>query len=200
MTIPAKPLRVLLVDDEPAILRMFRAALHGTKFTFSQAHDGREALERLGVTEVDVVVTDINMPGQGGLEFLRSMRGSHPHIPVIVMTGKPSSESQNEASIHGAVRYLVKPVLPATLRDAIESGGGARDGSARSPRAGGPRALHLRDVRESRDLGEARERVEPGAGRVVRGREREALRLFGGVRAGGGEEGEGARVNRACQW
>jgi CheY-like chemotaxis protein len=120
MTIPAKPLRVLLVDDEPAILRMFRAALHGTKFTFSQAHDGREALERLGVTEVDVVVTDINMPGQGGLEFLRSMRGSHPHIPVIVMTGKPSSESQNEASIHGAVRYLVKPVLPATLRDAIE--------------------------------------------------------------------------------
>jgi CheY-like chemotaxis protein len=117
---PAKPLRVLLVDDEPAILRMFQAALHGAKFTFTQARDGREALERLGVAEMDVIVTDLNMPGQGGLEFLRSVSARHPHIPVIVMTGKPSSESQNEASIHGAVQYLVKPVLPATLREAIE--------------------------------------------------------------------------------
>ena len=115
-----KPLRVLLVDDEPAILRMFRTALQGSKFVFSEARDGREALERLDTAEVDVIVTDINMPGHGGLEFLRSVRGRHPDVPVIMMTGKPSLQSSNEASEHGAVQCLVKPVLPATLRDAIE--------------------------------------------------------------------------------
>jgi DNA-binding NtrC family response regulator len=112
--------RVLIVDDEPGILRMFRTALGGAGFDIEEASDGRIALERLAKESFDVVVSDINMPGYGGLELLRSVHGKYPDMPVIMMTGKPSVDTSNKAMEHGAVRYLIKPVFPAALKDAVE--------------------------------------------------------------------------------
>jgi DNA-binding NtrC family response regulator len=112
--------KVLLVDDEPGILRMFRTALAGAGFDIEEASDGRLALERLAKESFDVVVSDINMPGYGGLELLRSVHGKYPDMPMIMMTGKPSVDTSNKAMEHGAVRYLIKPVFPAALKDAVE--------------------------------------------------------------------------------
>jgi DNA-binding NtrC family response regulator len=112
--------RVLLVDDEPGILRMFRTALASAGFEIEDALDGRLALERLAKESFDVIVSDINMPRYGGLEFLRNVRGRYPDMPVIMMTGKPSVESSTKALEHGAARYLIKPVFPAALKEAIE--------------------------------------------------------------------------------
>src|SRR5580658_2244403 len=98
--------RVLLVDDEPSIRRMFKTALANYGFETEEASDGREALRRIARTPFDVIVSDINMPGQGGLEFLRDVRKRDLDVPVIMMTGKPTLESSNRALEYGAFRYL----------------------------------------------------------------------------------------------
>jgi len=114
------PNRVLLVDDEPGMLRMMKTALGLYGFATEEARDGREALELLSRKSFDVVVSDINMPRYPGLEFLRGVRERDPDVPVIMMTGKPSVESSARAVEYGAFRYLIKPVMPAALRDAVE--------------------------------------------------------------------------------
>jgi DNA-binding NtrC family response regulator len=113
--------RVLLVDDEPGILRMFRTALADAGFEIEEARDGRAALERLARESFDVIVSDVNMPGSDGLELLQSVHERYPHTPMIMMTGKPSLDSSNRALELGAVRYLVKPVFPAALKEAVRS-------------------------------------------------------------------------------
>jgi CheY-like chemotaxis protein len=112
--------RILLVDDEPAILKMFKSALTNYGFVTEEARDGREAMERLAKGSFDAIVSDINMPGHGGLEFLRAVRERDLDVPVILMTGKPSIETSNKAIEYGAFRCLTKPVMPAALRDVIE--------------------------------------------------------------------------------
>jgi DNA-binding NtrC family response regulator len=112
--------RVLLVDDEPGILRMFRTALADAGFEIEEARDGRAALERLAREPFDVVVSDVNMPAHGGMELLQSVHARYPDTPMIMMTGKPSLDTSNRALELGAVRYLVKPVFPAALKEAVE--------------------------------------------------------------------------------
>jgi EAL domain-containing protein (putative c-di-GMP-specific phosphodiesterase class I) len=112
--------RVLLVDDEPGVLLMFKIALESHGFVTVGARDGNEALAALAGGRFDVVVSDINMPGCSGMEFLKQVREMDLDVPVILMTGRPSLESSNTALEHGAFRYLQKPVLPKTLREVIE--------------------------------------------------------------------------------
>jgi EAL domain-containing protein (putative c-di-GMP-specific phosphodiesterase class I) len=112
--------RILLIDDEPSLLRMFKTVLGNMGFQSEEARSGPEALARLTKTSFDVVVSDINMPGGTGLEFLRNVREHDLDVPVILMTGKPSLTSSNQALEYGAFRYLIKPVMPATLKEAID--------------------------------------------------------------------------------
>jgi DNA-binding NtrC family response regulator len=114
------PYRVLLVDDEPGVLQMFKTALDNYGFWTEQATNGREGLERLQNGAFDVVVSDVHMPRYGGLDFLRAVRERGLDVPVILMTGKPSAEATNVALRSGAFRCLTKPVMPATLRETIE--------------------------------------------------------------------------------
>jgi EAL domain-containing protein (putative c-di-GMP-specific phosphodiesterase class I)/CheY-like chemotaxis protein len=117
---PKQPYRILLVDDEFGILRMFKTALTNYGYVTEEARDGREAMERIKSSHFDVIVSDVNMPGYGGLEFLRGVRERDLDVPVILMTGKPSLEASSKALEYGAFRYLTKPVMPAALRDVIE--------------------------------------------------------------------------------
>lgn len=111
---------MLLVDDEPEIVDVFATALRRFGFVVEGAGDGNQALDRLTRDSFDVIVSDINMPGCNGLEFLRNVRERDLDVPVIIMTGKPSLETSNEAMEYGAFRYLIKPILPGTLKDVVE--------------------------------------------------------------------------------
>ena len=116
-----KPLRILVLDDEPGILRMFQTALANYGYVTEAASDATAALELLAQRRFDVVVTDVHMPGCGGIDFLRRLRERCGPIPVIVMTGRASDETSTQARELGAFRCLTKPVMPRTLRDVIES-------------------------------------------------------------------------------
>jgi CheY-like chemotaxis protein len=124
--------RVLLVDDEQAILRIYKTALGNYGFITEGVSDGKEALARLATTSFDVVVSDVHMPRYDGLELCRVIHELHPNLPVIVISGRPTDGAQARAIGDGAFKYLIKPVMPSVLRSVIEGAIRGRSPTARS--------------------------------------------------------------------
>ncbi len=115
------PCRVLLIDDELAILRIYQRALANYGFVTETACVADQALEHLARTPFDVVICDVHMPGSSGLDLVQTIHRRHPLVQIIVISGKPTDAAQNHAMLEGAVRYLVKPVMPSVLRSVIEA-------------------------------------------------------------------------------
>jgi len=111
----------LVVDDDPSVLRLVKTILERGGYVTEEARDGRDALGVLESRSFDVIVSDINMPGYGGMEFLRGVRERDLETPVILLTGKPTLETSNRAMAFGAFRYLLKPIAPKVLTEAVES-------------------------------------------------------------------------------
>jgi EAL domain-containing protein (putative c-di-GMP-specific phosphodiesterase class I)/ActR/RegA family two-component response regulator len=101
--------RVLLADDDVALLRAVRRALAAAGFEVETAQSGSEAVELFQRTPYDVVVTDISMPGMDGIELIRAVREKDLDCPVILVTGVPGVDTAIRAIEYGAFRYLVKP-------------------------------------------------------------------------------------------
>ena len=114
--------RVLLVDDEPAIARSLSRLLGAAGHDVTSAHGGEEAVALLANASIDVIVSDIRMPGMDGLTLLRAIRARDLDVPVAFMTGSPALETVIEAMEHGAFRYLMKPVDGAEIIDLVERG------------------------------------------------------------------------------
>jgi two-component system KDP operon response regulator KdpE len=116
-------IRILVVDDEPAIRRALRAPLMELGFQVSEASRGEEALQLLRGVTCDVVLLDINMPGIGGIETLRRIRAFAPRLPVLMLTVRDGEEEKVEALELGADDYVTKPFstreLIARIRTAV---------------------------------------------------------------------------------
>src|SRR5262249_19575879 len=117
---PPTKRRVLLVDDERPMLRMLKSALGLYGYETAEAVDGGDALDLLREQTFDVIVSDVHMPGYPGLEFVETLRARACNTPVIMLSGRPSPEVAKIAAEHGVFRYLVKPVMPPVLKQAIE--------------------------------------------------------------------------------
>ena len=111
--------RVLVVDDEPETRRMLSRVLERPGYSTTTAPDARAALTAIRHGGVDVIVSDICMPGMDGISFVRAIRESNPDIPVIFLTGSPSLETARDAIEVGAFRYLVKPLKQAELETTV---------------------------------------------------------------------------------
>jgi two-component system KDP operon response regulator KdpE len=116
-------IRILVVDDEPAIRRALRPPLNELGFQVAEASRGEEALLTLRATTYDVVLLDVNMPGIGGLETLRRIRAFAPRLPILMLTVRDGEEDKVEALELGADDYVTKPFstreLIARIRTAI---------------------------------------------------------------------------------
>ena len=119
---PVRPV-ILVVDDEKNILISLARMLDLEGFQPIVAGGGRVALEKLASTPVDAMLLDVRMPGMSGLEVLASVRGSHPELPVVVMSGHASLELAVQAIQAGARDFMEKPIstdrLLVTLRNAL---------------------------------------------------------------------------------
>jgi DNA-binding NtrC family response regulator len=117
--------RILVIDDESAILESLQILLRGEGFEVEIARGGKEALDRLDAVTPDLVVSDIRMPGVSGLDLLSTVRERDPEMPVILMTAQASLQSAIQAVNHGAFYYLQKPFsnaeLVALCRRAVEA-------------------------------------------------------------------------------
>jgi two-component system, OmpR family, KDP operon response regulator KdpE len=109
MTQTQATLRVLIVDDEPAIRRALRPPLTEMGFEVAEASRGEIALEMLRAERYDVVLLDVNMPGIGGLETLRRIRAGAPRLPVLMLTVRDTEDEKVHALEAGADDYVTKP-------------------------------------------------------------------------------------------
>ena len=113
-----------MVDDSPTMRRMIMAALRDLRDVgFDQASSGLEAIERLALAPVDLMVLDLNMPDVHGLEVLRFVRTHErfERLPVVVLTTRGDDESREAAIREGATRYLTKPFAPASFAPEIRA-------------------------------------------------------------------------------
>jgi len=121
-------LLILVVDDEPDIeilfKQQFRRDLRAERFTMEFAQDAAAALRRILVVEdvtLILILSDINMPGMSGLEFLPKAKAVRPDVPVIMITAYGDAETKRRAFDGGAESLLIKPIDFTVLRTAIES-------------------------------------------------------------------------------
>ena len=108
---------LLIVDDSPTIRRMVKVALAPLAMETVEAASGLEAIERLAVAPINLMVLDLNMPDMHGLEVLGFVRANQKfhNIPIIVLTTRDDAASRDAAAQAGATRYLTKPFKPETL-------------------------------------------------------------------------------------
>ncbi len=102
--------RILIVDDDSAIRESMRDFLENSLYTVVSASSGEEALDYLAKNTIDVVITDIMMPGINGLELTDTIKKTYDDIDVMVMTGYSSDHSYEEAINKGASEFVFKPI------------------------------------------------------------------------------------------
>ncbi|MDQ7833405.1 MAG: sigma-54 dependent transcriptional regulator [Desulfovibrionaceae bacterium] len=108
-SVPREAKHVLVVDDDPHILEVLDARLASAGYLVVQAENGEAALERLKTGVVDLVISDIRMPGMDGMKLLEFIEKLHPGLPMILLTAHGSISGAVDAMKHGAVDYLTKP-------------------------------------------------------------------------------------------
>jgi predicted regulator of Ras-like GTPase activity (Roadblock/LC7/MglB family)/DNA-binding response OmpR family regulator len=113
--------RVLVVDDEEDMLWMLQRNLNkGMKdVEIIAAKSAEDALELLQETAVDLVITDINMPGMNGLDLLVEINNRFPGTGVIIMTAYPSNAYENKAMMSGSLRFIEKPFDIKVVRSIV---------------------------------------------------------------------------------
>lgn len=100
---------VLVVDDDPAIHRLFQKALSQEGHQVLKALSGEEALKLLDKGPIDLVLLDIVMPGKSGIDTLREIKRHLPQLPVIMITGHGELDTARQAMLLGAYDYVTKP-------------------------------------------------------------------------------------------
>ena len=118
--------RVLLVEDDPILARIYSCALAAAGYFVDKASDGAEGFARLLGTSYDVVVTDLCMPKLSGLDLLEQVRRRQPQLPVVMVTGELDEKTYESARKLGMVRFLVKPVTMHQLAGAVDNASRAR--------------------------------------------------------------------------
>ncbi len=120
--VPAGPTRVLIVEDEPALLRALRIDLRARGYAVHTAARGQEALDQAARWPPDAVLLDLGLPDRDGTEVIRELRG-WSSVPVIVLSGRSAAQDKIGALDAGADDYVTKPFsmdeLLARLRAAL---------------------------------------------------------------------------------
>jgi DNA-binding NtrC family response regulator len=114
---------ILIIDDDPEILRVLRKVLESAGHEVTEAPDGKKALRWFAGRPTDLVVTDIYMPEMDGLELLMRMREAFPEVRVVAMSGGgfiDKSQILKAAGILGAREILEKPFTTEQILECVE--------------------------------------------------------------------------------
>src|SRR5664280_90700 len=111
---------VLVVDDEPIILRGLARLLEGSSYSVVPCQTPSQAIERVLCDDVVLVVTDMTMPEMSGLELLRILHELDAGLPVVLMSGHSDPDHILEALECGVSEYLIKPLDIPRLRQVVE--------------------------------------------------------------------------------
>jgi two-component system OmpR family response regulator len=106
---PGRPVRILVVDDEPALAELLTLALSYEGWDVRSAADGAGALRVATEFGPDAVLLDVMLPDFDGVEVLRRLRAGRPGLPVLFLTARDSAEDRTAGLLAGADGYLTKP-------------------------------------------------------------------------------------------
>jgi CheY-like chemotaxis protein len=119
--------QILVVDDEPDVAdlfrQQFRRELRAGRFTMDFAQSAAEALERVTLAEeasLILIFSDINMPGETGLQLLPKVRAVKPGVPVVMITAYGDADTRRKAREGGAADLVTKPIDFSVLRQRID--------------------------------------------------------------------------------
>lgn len=116
-------LRILIVDDEIELTTTLVERLEIRGFRAKAVQAGAEALEQVHNAAFDVVVLDIKLKGEDGVDVMKQIKRIRPNLPVILLTGHMSREASEEGIRAGAIDYIIKPIdiedLIVKLREAV---------------------------------------------------------------------------------
>ena len=122
--------KLLFIDDEDIVLRSSRRIFAGTDYEIETAASGDEGLALAMAKDYDIVVTDLKMPGLGGMEVLKALRRDRPGTTVVIFTGYSSVDTAREALKNGAFDYVPKPFTPDELKSVVGNALEARRNAA----------------------------------------------------------------------
>ena len=158
-------LRILLVDDEPALRELLRATLESADISVEEAGTAREAEERVRRRKPDVIILDLRMPGISGVELCRTLKDdpATTDIPIVLLTAA-DAEDARAAQRAGATALIRKPFSPLELLSVIEGLVGRTPvplPSRRRPRAGDEEeiVLYARDLRHLLEIERTQRRL-----------------------------------------
>lgn len=114
--------KVMTVDDSPTVLKVLNIALTGAGYQVVEANDGQEAIDKLTETDVDLLVTDLNMPNMNGVELIKQVRQrpGNRFMPIIMLTAEAQKEMKAAGKKAGASGWITKPFRPEQLLSVIQ--------------------------------------------------------------------------------
>jgi len=117
-------IRTLIVDDSSVMRKIVERALRQAGLELMVVHEagsGTEGLDLLRAKQVDLILSDINMPSMDGLEFLRQLRAQNlaPGVPVVMITTESSEEHVKQAILAGAQGYIRKPFTAEQVKERV---------------------------------------------------------------------------------
>lgn len=116
------PKRILLVDDEPAIVRVIESRLKANGYEVITADDGQEALNKARAEKPDLIILDVMLPKMDGFRVAQLLKldDQYKHIPIIILTARVHEEDQKIGFATGAEAYLTKPFRSEVIVSKIE--------------------------------------------------------------------------------
>ncbi|WP_293932703.1 response regulator [Iodobacter sp.] len=112
---------ILILDDSASMRATVSIALSGAGYEVIEAKDGNEGLSKLTGQRVNLIISDVNMPGMDGITFLKKLKEQavHRYVPVIMLTTESADDKKQQGKEAGAKAWIVKPFEPAKLLDAV---------------------------------------------------------------------------------
>lgn len=109
--------RIMTVEDSTSLREMVSFTLQDAGYEVVEAEDGRDAMGKLTESDVDLVITDMNMPNMNGIELTRELRSdpNYRFVPVVFLTTESQMLKKQEAKSAGATGWIVKPFKPDHL-------------------------------------------------------------------------------------
>ncbi len=113
---------ILAVDDSASVRQMVNFTLKGAGYNVLEGVDGEDGLAKMNGAEVNMIITDLNMPKLDGIGFIKKVRADPKtkFIPIIMLTTESQAEKKQEGKSAGATGWIVKPFKPEQLLDVVK--------------------------------------------------------------------------------
>ena len=114
--------KVLVVDDSVHMRQLITLVLKDEGYDVISAENGREALLKLDGSDIDIVITDLNMPEMDGIEFVKQLRNdaNYRTVPVVMITTDSNASRRRESEAAGTTCWINKPFMPDELLDVLK--------------------------------------------------------------------------------